>query len=247
MCMGLTRKLWMAPLSRGIFSGVGVRAYSSVFHHPEQILSAKPVHLPMAHTLTPTAKSSSALHPIKYISRNYSVLSRPSFMPHSLGTLGLRTRIEARQFHWSGLVRYDRLQNLEDAANRDRDNANAQAVFMQVPIPSGKALILRKALLDKYPDYVVKRYESGGVATNAECDAIYRQALEKIGDSPRSMSSSSRFRDTPLPPPLPRTQPRLDLPRYPSPQETARQPFTGMKGNPVHVVVDEGWQFPYCT
>ena len=59
------------------------------------------------------------------------------------------------------------------------------------------------------------------------------------------MLSSSRFRD-PLPPPLPRTQPRLDLPRYPSPQETARQPFTGMKGNPVHVVVDEGWDLLFC-
>jgi hypothetical protein len=40
----------------------------------------------------------------------------------------------ARQhFHSSSAARYDRLQNLEDAANRDRDNANAQAVFLQVP------------------------------------------------------------------------------------------------------------------
>lgn len=38
-----------------------------------------------------------------------------------------------KQFHSSSAARYDRLQNLEDAANRDRDNANAQAVFLQVP------------------------------------------------------------------------------------------------------------------
>ena len=106
------------------------------------------------------------------------------------------------------------------------------------PHPKGAASSW-KALLDKYPDYVVKRYESGGVATNAECDAIYRQALEKLGDNSRSVSGPHRFRDTPLPP-LPRTQPRVDVPRYPTSPETARQPFTGMKGNPVHVVVDEG-------
>src|SRR6202022_763104 len=40
--------------------------------------------------------------------------------------------LPVRQFHSSPSSRYDRLQNLEDAANRDRDNANAQAVFLQV-------------------------------------------------------------------------------------------------------------------
>lgn len=37
-----------------------------------------------------------------------------------------------RQFHSTSCTWYDRLQNLEDAANRDRDNAHAQAVFLQV-------------------------------------------------------------------------------------------------------------------
>jgi hypothetical protein len=41
-------------------------------------------------------------------------------------------RFPPRQFHSSSCVRYDRLQSLEDAANRDRDNAHAQAVFLQV-------------------------------------------------------------------------------------------------------------------
>ena len=36
-----------------------------------------------------------------------------------------------RLFHSSTLRRYDRLQVLEDAANRDRDNANTQAIFME--------------------------------------------------------------------------------------------------------------------
>jgi hypothetical protein len=154
MCIGIARRLWMAPLSRGMLSVGGVRAYSSVFHPPQQafstslkcrspslarILSATPgFHLHAACTQTPTANNSSALFLLKYVSRNHSVLSRPSFTAHSLGTLGLNTRTEVRQFHGSGFVRYDRLQNLEDAANRDRDNANAQAVLMQVTIPSAR-------------------------------------------------------------------------------------------------------------
>lgn len=40
--------------------------------------------------------------------------------------------ISYRHFHVSHPRAYDRLQNLEDAANRDRDNANAQAIFLQV-------------------------------------------------------------------------------------------------------------------
>ena len=154
MCIGVARRLWMAPLSRGILSVGGVRAYSSVFHPPQQTFSpslkfrsvslarslsaTSGFHLTAACTQTPTANNSSASCLLKYASRNHSVLSRPSFTTHSLGTLGLKTRSEVRQFHGSGLVRYDRLQNLEDAANRDRDNANAQAVLMQVTIPSAE-------------------------------------------------------------------------------------------------------------
>ena len=64
-----------------------------------------------------------------------SVLSRPTIIsfysrPQSLAL----AQPHSRSFHLSTSVRYDRLQNLEDAANRDRDNANAQAVFLQVKV-----------------------------------------------------------------------------------------------------------------
>ena len=143
-----------------------------------------------------------------------------------------------RQFHSSLSQPYDRLQNLEDAANRDRDNANAQAVFLQVRAPFIMGL-MHKALLDKHPDYVVKRYESGGVATNAECDSIYTQALDKLARRPASSyryRSDSRIPDNPTAP----SRPNVDVQRLSMSQDNARQVFAGMKGNPVHVVVDEG-------
>jgi hypothetical protein len=88
-----------------------------------------------------------------------------------------------------------------------------------------------QALLEKHPDYVVKRYESGNVATNAECDAIYRQALEKLGENTRRAPNSYTFRpDNPSSTTFPISQSHIDTPR----------PITGMKGNPVHVIVDEG-------
>lgn len=43
-----------------------------------------------------------------------------------------------------------------------------------------------------------------------------------------------------LPPTVPAPQPRIDSPRYAVPPENTKQLFAGMKGNPVHVVVDEG-------
>jgi hypothetical protein len=86
----------------------------------------------------------------------------------------------------------------------------------------------------------VKRYESGGVATNAECDTIYRRALERTGngDLPPSAyrypTNGSRPADS-----ISTTASRLEMSRH-NHLDSARQANTGMKGNPVHVVVDEG-------
>jgi hypothetical protein len=95
-------------------------------------------------------------------------------------------------------------------------------------------------LLDKYPEYVIKRYESGSVATNADCDAIYRLALDKVGKitarQDYKMGRDPSLRST--------SQSTLYIPEHNqvpiASQENAKQVFTGMKGNPVHVVVDEG-------
>jgi hypothetical protein len=39
---------------------------------------------------------------------------------------------QSRHFHSTRASRYDRLQNLEEAANRQRDNPNIQAAFLEV-------------------------------------------------------------------------------------------------------------------
>ena len=87
--------------------------------------------------------------------------------------------------------------------------------------------------MDKHPDYVVKRYESGGVATNSECDAIYAQALQRLIENNTGGASNSSYpRAETVRSSLPTSMMRL------SPEPLRSGP--GMKGNPVHVVLDEG-------
>jgi len=88
----------------------------------------------------------------------------------------------------------------------------------------------------------VKRYESGGFATNTECDGIYRQALDRLAKGrgwrgspsysyrPDGMSTGSIF---------PAQASMANPSRIPVPEDP-RSFMAGMKGNPVHVVVDEG-------
>jgi hypothetical protein len=52
-------------------------------------------------------------------------------------------RISRHLFHTSSSVFYGRLQNLEDIANRDRDNAIAQAMFLKVKSQLRAKLIYR--------------------------------------------------------------------------------------------------------
>ena len=66
--------------------------------------------------------------------RQYSIVTTAFSQTDNSGLVKPRLPFlpNVRNFHTSQQWRYDRLQNLEDAANRDRDNANAQAVFLQV-------------------------------------------------------------------------------------------------------------------
>ena len=192
-------------------------------------------------TLFPLSRQSNNASPSCPMVRAFSFLIRAPINPKS----GPRewhvqtSRKLSRQFHLSQPQAYDRLQNLEDAANRDRDNANAQAIFLQVSTPIDQRFLTFQALSDKHPEYVVKRYESGSVATNAECDAIYAQALEKI--SRRSPSAYRSQVDNSIShSPLSQARTSSGVPRSPISQDNARPVFAGMKGNPVHVVVDEG-------
>ena len=147
--MGVSRELWMAPLSRGIVSAVGGRAYSTVLRPQHissttskcgamsvtQILSARSTFRSPVSWNTTSIANTSTSRLVHQLSRNTSALSKSSLLPKILKRPGPQLCLEARQFHVSSFVRYDRLQSLEEAANRDRDNANTQAIFMQVKHP----------------------------------------------------------------------------------------------------------------
>lgn len=69
----------------------------------------------------------------------------------------------------------------EQAANRTLSDANIQAGFY------------RSLLGASYPQLVVSRYESPGVARNAECDALYVQALRDLGKSTKAAEVEQRL------------------------------------------------------
>ena len=99
-----------------------------------------------------------------------------------------------------------------------------------------------QVLVDKHPEYVVKRYESGGFATNAACDGIYRQALDRLSKgSGRSAPTSYSYRPDGMSTGsiFPAQSSMTQLGRA-AVSEDGRSFIAGGKGNPVHVIVDEG-------
>lgn len=66
------------------------------------------------------------------------------------------------------------LQLLEQTANRDPQNPGFQAEFY------------RQLLANNYPQIVVQRYESPGVASSPECTQLYVDALRKTGKTQKA-------------------------------------------------------------
>jgi ATP-dependent Zn protease len=66
---------------------------------------------------------------------------------------------------WLSAVRHISFVQLEDRANSETDNPQIQARYLE-------------AVLDRDPHYVVRRFESGNYAVNAEIRQIYQRALE---------------------------------------------------------------------
>jgi len=64
----------------------------------------------------------------------------------------------------SRMATKNRVIFLEEVANRERDNAEAQAEYM-------------KAIVNEDPDYVIRRYESGQYAVDDDVNAQYMKAL----------------------------------------------------------------------
>lgn len=73
------------------------------------------------------------------------------------------------------------LATKEQAANRSLSDPEAQASFY------------RTLLAASYPQLVVSRYESPGVARNAECDSIYVQALRNLGHTTKAAAAEQRL------------------------------------------------------
>lgn len=146
---------WMVPFVATRPAAVGCPCYSitpSSMHRPN-FLGAKEINfvsrisrnlssttgvLSYPQTLRPAWSNDARKTLLNQTCRHYSVLFKPvpKWVDHNLFPLQKLAfrRPLGRPFHISYSNRYDRLQNLEDAANRDRDNANAQAVFLQVKI-----------------------------------------------------------------------------------------------------------------
>jgi len=64
---------------------------------------------------------------------------------------------------------YSQLALKEQLANRELNNPEIQADFY------------KSLLKANYPQYVVSRYENGGIANSYECTKIYSEALKKMG------------------------------------------------------------------
>lgn len=131
----------------------------------------------------------------------FQTLRKTPFTPLSL---------HRRAFNWSSLkpgflsdtVPTHVLAEKEQAANRNLSNPQAQQDFY-------------KALINtNYPHVVVQRYESPGVARNAECDQMYVAALKSQGHHDKAENMEHRL-------------------------GTASSNQKGTRSDPVHVILKE--------
>jgi len=90
--------------------------------------------------------------------------------------------------------------------------------------------------LKDHPDYVAKRYEMGRVAFNDDCHAIYRQARQRLGKDAPGLMASSYAGGQQIASPASAAFPS----RMSSSSGNPTDIVAGVKGNPLHVVVDEG-------
>lgn len=134
-----------------------------------------------------------------------------------------------------GPVSHATLATKEQQANRDLNNPAAQSEFYK--------LLLRS----NYPQYVVSRFETPGIASSSECMTLYMEALQRIGrhaeaDAVRqslvangsaaianpALAASAANGGSGMPPP----------PQYPA-MSTSYNPYFGSRKEPIHVVVTE--------
>ncbi|AOW01074.1 peptidase family M41-domain-containing protein [Yarrowia lipolytica] len=133
---------------------------------------------------------------LRSVTRSPGLMSSPLLRPHALkrsvwtpyNSLS-PVPVSCRSFNWSSLkpgflsdtVPTHVLAEKEQAANRSLNNPQAQLDFY-------------KALINtNYPHVVVQRYESPGVARNADCDKLYVAALKSQGQHDKAENMEHRL------------------------------------------------------
>ena len=156
------------------------------------------------------------------------------FMQSSSGMLsisrGLSTynafNTQRRGFGTSNGISRNQLASVEESANRNPGNANAQNGFYQ--------LLLRANM----PAILVERYQSGRFATNPATDDAYRKALALLGANVNATAAAN-----------PAAAGNYAQPRYSTFEQAvgnaavaasgASGNTMGGKGEPIHVIVQE--------
>src|SRR6478735_6699366 len=137
-----------AQTTLSIMDRVGLRAANPILRHPQ----FQPRVLTQSSFLRSFSQSSSG------------ILSSP----RGNSTLGAFS-VQRRAFGSSNGISRNQLATLEESANRNPGNANAQNAFYQ--------LLLRANM----PAILVERYQSGRFASNAATNDAYQRALTMLG------------------------------------------------------------------
>ncbi|KAM5342984.1 hypothetical protein ACJ41O_013950 [Fusarium nematophilum] len=153
--------------------------------------------------------------------------SSPGILSSSRGISTFGTlNPQQRGFGTSNGISRNQLATLEESANRNPGNANAQNAFYQ--------LLLRASM----PAILVERYQSGRFATNPATDDAYRKALAMLGASATSAAN-----------PGPAVNGNYAGNQWPTYEQAIGNAAvagsgvsgnpTGNKGEPIHVIVQE--------
>jgi ATP-dependent metalloprotease len=157
--------------------------------------------------------------------RSFSTSSGILSSSRGISTLGLFS-VQRRAFGSSNGISRNQLATLEESANRNPGNANAQNAFYQ--------LLLRANM----PAILVERYQSGRFATNPATNDAYQRALAMLGASATQAANA--------PGAMNGNFGRTQWPTYEqgianaavAGSANAGNPM-GHKGEPIHVIVQE--------
>ena len=136
-------------------------------------------------------------------------------------------RTQMRSFGTSNRISRNQLASMEESANRNPGNANAQNGFYQ---------LLLKANM---PGILVERYQSGRFATNPATDDAYRTALAVLNSASQATQTSSAFSHFAGTANMPPVVPQAGGIGQSSGFAQTGAGSRGAKGEPVYVVVDQ--------